>query len=308
MSLSRLVGIPQRAAPRPPARHVTRIQLQPHRATPRMLFESALTPGCGILVLDDDTVLRKRLAAHLRRLDADVDQAAAAAYADRLQTLVRETTDLLSDQAAHATYELTAGELAESSAAATPRPPPKRASAFTSAFDSSALSTATAAVCSASSSTTSSPTPSPLPIAAAPSPSTFLPTPTRSPLSSPTRVTASRRVAPTPLHSRSLWPAWRQRPRSRDQSAPRPPNRRYPRTRLHLLPRHHLPPHPSSSDLARARPDSSGSPARRSLTSLPHSGLANTTPISRFTARVAEFQYTPPAPPAPLCFRRLRPR
>ncbi len=41
------------------------------------------------------------------------DQAAAAAYADRLQTLIRETTDLLSDHSAHATYELTAAELAE---------------------------------------------------------------------------------------------------------------------------------------------------------------------------------------------------
>ncbi len=41
------------------------------------------------------------------------DQAAAAAYANRLQTLIRETTDLLSDQAAHTTYELTADELAE---------------------------------------------------------------------------------------------------------------------------------------------------------------------------------------------------
>ncbi len=54
-----------------------------------MLFESALTPGSGILVLDDDTILRKRLAAHLRLLDADVSEASTLAEARRLLATLR---------------------------------------------------------------------------------------------------------------------------------------------------------------------------------------------------------------------------
>ncbi len=54
-----------------------------------MLFESALTRGCGILVLDDDTVLRKRLAAHLRQLDADVSEASTLAETRRLLDTLR---------------------------------------------------------------------------------------------------------------------------------------------------------------------------------------------------------------------------
>ena len=40
------------------------------------------------------------------------DHAAAAGYAGRLEALIQETSDLLSDQAAHATYELTGAEIA----------------------------------------------------------------------------------------------------------------------------------------------------------------------------------------------------
>ena len=49
-----------------------------------MPVESALPPGCEILLLEDDAPLRKRLAAHLRRLGAAVTEAATLAEARRL--------------------------------------------------------------------------------------------------------------------------------------------------------------------------------------------------------------------------------
>lgn len=49
-----------------------------------MTPESALAPGSEILVLDDDTVLRKRLGAHLRTLGAEVTEAGSLAEARRL--------------------------------------------------------------------------------------------------------------------------------------------------------------------------------------------------------------------------------
>jgi two-component system chemotaxis response regulator CheY len=49
-----------------------------------MSSETALTPGCEILVLEDDAVLRKRLASHLRQSGADVTDAVNLAEARRL--------------------------------------------------------------------------------------------------------------------------------------------------------------------------------------------------------------------------------
>ncbi|MEO5960140.1 MAG: sigma-54 dependent transcriptional regulator [Opitutaceae bacterium] len=49
-----------------------------------MADENAFIPGSGILVLEDDAPLRKRLAAHLRQLGADVTEAAKIAEARRL--------------------------------------------------------------------------------------------------------------------------------------------------------------------------------------------------------------------------------
>jgi DNA-binding NtrC family response regulator len=49
-----------------------------------MPVESALPPGCEILLLEDDAPLRKRLAAHLRHLGAAVTEAATLAEARRL--------------------------------------------------------------------------------------------------------------------------------------------------------------------------------------------------------------------------------
>lgn len=46
--------------------------------------QAALPPGCEILLLEDDALLRKRLAAHLRRLDAEVTEASTLAEARRL--------------------------------------------------------------------------------------------------------------------------------------------------------------------------------------------------------------------------------
>jgi DNA-binding NtrC family response regulator len=54
-----------------------------------MPVESALPPGCEILLLEDDAPLRKRLAAHLRRLGAVVTEAATLAEARRLLHDVR---------------------------------------------------------------------------------------------------------------------------------------------------------------------------------------------------------------------------
>jgi DNA-binding NtrC family response regulator len=44
----------------------------------------ALSPGCEILLLEDDPVLRKRLAAHLRGLGAEISEASKVAEARRL--------------------------------------------------------------------------------------------------------------------------------------------------------------------------------------------------------------------------------
>ncbi len=49
-----------------------------------MSVETVLPPGCEILVLEDDAPLRKRLAAHLRNLGAQVTEATRLAEARRL--------------------------------------------------------------------------------------------------------------------------------------------------------------------------------------------------------------------------------
>jgi DNA-binding NtrC family response regulator len=49
-----------------------------------MAVETTLPPGCGILVLEDDAPLRKRLAAYLRGLGAEVTEAARLEEARRL--------------------------------------------------------------------------------------------------------------------------------------------------------------------------------------------------------------------------------
>ncbi len=54
-----------------------------------MAFETALAPGSEILVLDDDSILRKRLAAHLRQLGAEISEAASLAEARRLLATLR---------------------------------------------------------------------------------------------------------------------------------------------------------------------------------------------------------------------------
>jgi DNA-binding NtrC family response regulator len=54
-----------------------------------MSVETALPPGCEILVLEDDAALRKRLAAHLRKLGAEVTEAARLEEARRLLRDVR---------------------------------------------------------------------------------------------------------------------------------------------------------------------------------------------------------------------------
>ncbi len=53
-----------------------------------ILREAALSPGCGILVLEDDAPFRKRLAAHLRQLGAEVTEAG------RLEDARRQLRDL----------------------------------------------------------------------------------------------------------------------------------------------------------------------------------------------------------------------
>ncbi|HEY5551508.1 MAG TPA: sigma-54 dependent transcriptional regulator, partial [Opitutaceae bacterium] len=53
-------------------------------ALAEMSFETTLPPGGEILVLDDDVVLRKRLAAHLRQLGADVTESGTLAETRRL--------------------------------------------------------------------------------------------------------------------------------------------------------------------------------------------------------------------------------
>ncbi len=50
---------------------------------------SSLPPGCEILVLEDDTVLRRQLAAYLRTLGASVTEAGLLAEARRLLDAVR---------------------------------------------------------------------------------------------------------------------------------------------------------------------------------------------------------------------------
>lgn len=54
-----------------------------------MSVETALSPGCEILLLEDDAPLRKRLAAHLRQLGAAVTEAARLDEARRLLHDVR---------------------------------------------------------------------------------------------------------------------------------------------------------------------------------------------------------------------------
>ncbi len=54
-----------------------------------MSEESALAPGCEVLVLEDDTLLRKRLAAHLRALGAAVSEAGRTEEARRLLRAAR---------------------------------------------------------------------------------------------------------------------------------------------------------------------------------------------------------------------------
>jgi DNA-binding NtrC family response regulator len=49
-----------------------------------MADDTALYPGCEILLLEDDAALRKRVSAHLRQLGADVTEAASLAEARRL--------------------------------------------------------------------------------------------------------------------------------------------------------------------------------------------------------------------------------
>jgi hypothetical protein len=44
-----------------------------------MSEETALAPGCEVLVLEDDALLRKRLAAHLQGLGAAVSEASRIA-------------------------------------------------------------------------------------------------------------------------------------------------------------------------------------------------------------------------------------
>ncbi|HEY4247954.1 MAG TPA: sigma-54 dependent transcriptional regulator [Lacunisphaera sp.] len=54
-----------------------------------MFAETALTQGCEILILEDDGPLRKRLAAHLTRLGAEVTECSTLAEARRLLHAVR---------------------------------------------------------------------------------------------------------------------------------------------------------------------------------------------------------------------------
>jgi len=54
-----------------------------------MSFETTLTPGCEILILDDDAVLRKRLSAHLRQAGAEVSEAGSLAETRRLLAALR---------------------------------------------------------------------------------------------------------------------------------------------------------------------------------------------------------------------------
>ena len=54
-----------------------------------MSDEPALPPGCEILLLEDDAPLRKRLAAHLRQLGAEVTEAGTLAEARRLLASLR---------------------------------------------------------------------------------------------------------------------------------------------------------------------------------------------------------------------------
>lgn len=51
--------------------------------------ETALTPGCDVLLLEDDPVLRRRLAAHLRGLGAEVTEAGRLDEARRLLDTLR---------------------------------------------------------------------------------------------------------------------------------------------------------------------------------------------------------------------------
>src|SRR5437868_3997292 len=54
-----------------------------------MSDDTALFPGCEILVLEDDAPLRKRLAAHLRQLGGEVTETGRLADARRLLAEVR---------------------------------------------------------------------------------------------------------------------------------------------------------------------------------------------------------------------------
>jgi DNA-binding NtrC family response regulator len=54
------------------------------RTTALMVEDTALFPGCEILLLEDDAPLRKRLSAWLRQLGAEVSEAASLAEARRL--------------------------------------------------------------------------------------------------------------------------------------------------------------------------------------------------------------------------------
>jgi DNA-binding NtrC family response regulator len=51
--------------------------------------DTALPAGCEILLLEDDAVLRKRLAAHLRALGAEISEASSLAEARRLLSSLR---------------------------------------------------------------------------------------------------------------------------------------------------------------------------------------------------------------------------
>lgn len=54
-----------------------------------MTDDNALSPGCEVLLLEDDAAIRKRLASHLRSLGAEVSEAATLEEARRLLRAVR---------------------------------------------------------------------------------------------------------------------------------------------------------------------------------------------------------------------------
>lgn len=57
---------------------------RPARTTREMSLDRALSPGCEILLIEDDLILRKRLAAYLRTLGAEVSEAGRLDEARRL--------------------------------------------------------------------------------------------------------------------------------------------------------------------------------------------------------------------------------